>query len=208
MLIYFKTVNSQLLSNAHSMRSLIITLSIILATVAAEAQTAPTVQPVKIDDTKGAIVFVNSDTLLNNYDYYKAIKAKLQGLSQSAQAEIAAKGQAFQKEVAAYQKGASALNLAQRTATEKRLAAKQQSLQALSQNTATQLQEEQENQNSKLYDKLAAYLKTYCKTKGYKIVLTYSKANPSMLYGDDSLDVTKDVLVGLNEEYKKENPGK
>ena len=190
------------------MRSLIITLSIILATVAANAQTAPAVQPVKADDNKGAIVFVNSDTLLNNYDYYKAVKTKLQGLSQSAQAEIAAKGQAFQKEVAAYQKGASSLNLAQRTATEKRLAAKQQSLQALSQNTATQLQEEQENQNSKLYDKLAAYLKTYCKTKGYKLVLTYSKANPSVLYGDDSLDVTKDVLVGLNEEYKKENPGK
>jgi len=191
------------------MRSLIITFSIILATVAAaNAQTAPAVQPVKADDTKGAIVFVNSDTLLNNYDYYKAVKVKLQGLSQSAQAEIAAKGQAFQKEVAAYQKGASALNLAQRTATEKRLAAKQQSLQALSQNTAAQLQEEQENQNSKLYDKLAVYLKNYCKTKGYKIVLTYSKANPSMLYGDDSLDVTKEVLAGLNEEYKKENPAK
>ena len=208
MLVYFKTVNSQLLPNAQSMRSLIITLSIILATVAANAQTAPAVQPVKADDNKGAIVFVNSDTLLNNYDYYKAVKTKLQGLSQSAQAEIAAKGQAFQKEVAAYQKGASALNLAQRTATEKRLAAKQQSLQALSQNTAAQLQEEQENQNSKLYDKLAAYLKTYCKTKGYKLVLTYSKANPSVLYGDDSLDVTKEVLAGLNEEYKKENPGK
>jgi len=37
-------------------------------------------------------------------------------------------------------------------------------------------------------------------------VLTYSKANPSMLYGDDSLDVTREVLVGLNEEYKKETP--
>ena len=190
------------------MRSLIITLSIILATVAANAQTAPAATPVKADDSKGGIVFVNSDTLLTNYDYYKAVKVKLQTLSQQAQTEIATKGQAFQKEVAAYQKGASSLNLAQRTATEKRLAAKQQSLQALSQSTATQLQEEQENQNSKLYDKLAAYLKNYCKTKGYKIVLTYSKANPSMLYGDDSLDVTKDVLVGLNEEYKKENPTK
>lgn len=191
------------------MRLLIITLCIVLATVAANAQTSPAAAPpVKADDSKGGIVFVNSDTLLNNYDYYKAVKAKLQNLSQQAQAEIAAKGQAFQKEVAAYQKGASALNLAQRTATEKRLAAKQQSLQALSQNTATQLQEEQENQNSKLYDKLAAYLKTYCKTKGYKLVLTYSKASPSMLYGDDSLDVTKDVLVGLNQEYKKDNPVK
>jgi len=187
------------------MRSLIITLSIIFATVAANAQTAPaTIQPVN----NNTIVFVNSDTLLNNYAYYRDVKAKLLSLSQNAQAEIAAKGQAFQKEVAAYQKGASALNLAQRTATEKRLAKKQQDLQDLSQNTSKQLQEEQEEQNGKLYDKITTYLKSYTKTKGYKIVLTYSKASPSMLYGDDSLDVTKEVLVGLNEEYKKENPGK
>ena len=191
------------------MRSLIITLSIILATAAANAQTAPAATaPAQSSDNKGGIVYINSDTLLNKYAYYAAIKTKLQTLSQSAQTELAAKGQAFQKEVAAYQKSANSLNLAQRTATEKRLAKKQQDLQDLSQNTAKQLQDEQEAQNAKLYDKLAAYLRTYCKTKGYKIVLTYSKANPAMLYGDESLDVTNDVLVGLNEEYKKENPGK
>jgi outer membrane protein len=187
------------------MRTLIIAFAFILAAVAVNAQTAPAAGPAVNSNT---IVFVNSDTLLNNYEYYKDIKAKLLDLSQKAQAEIAAKGEAFQKEVIAYKKKVSSLNLAQRTAKEKALANEQQHLQDLSQNTAKQLQEEQEEQNSKLYDKLADYLKTYCKTKGYKIVLTYSKANPSMLYGDDSLDVTKDVLAGLNEAYKKENPGK
>jgi outer membrane protein len=185
------------------MRSSIIAIAIILISFAANAQTVPA----KTDDTKAAgqaIVFVNSDSLINNYEYYKTIRTKLQDLSQKAQAEISTKGQAFQKEVAAYQKGASSLNLAQRTATEKRLAAKQQNLQALSQNTGKQLQEEEAEQNVKLYDHIAAYLKTYAKTKGYKIVLTYSKTNPSMLYGDESLDVTKEVLAGLNEEYKKE----
>jgi len=191
------------------MRSIIITISIILTAAVAHAQTAPAATaPAQGTDNKGAIVYINSDSLLSKYAYYAAVKAKLQSLSQNAQTEIATKGQAFQKEVAAYQKGASSLNLAQRTATEKRLAKKQQDLQALNQNTAAQLQEEQETQNSKLYDKIAAYLKTYCKAKGYKIVLTYSKANPAMLYGDESLDVTQDVLTGLNEEYKKENPGK
>jgi outer membrane protein len=180
------------------MKSLIIAVSIILGSLVASAQTTPATNPAN------TIVFVNSDSLVNNYDYYKAVKAKLLDLSQKAQNEIAAKGQAFQKEVAAYQKGASALNLVQRTATEKRLAAKQQNLQALTQNTGKQLQDEEAEQNAKLYDRIALYLKTYTKTKGYKIVLTYSKSNPSMLYGDESLDVTKEVLTGLNDEYKKE----
>lgn len=185
------------------MKALIITASIILASFAVNAQTTPLS---KTDDIKSAsiIVFVNSDSLLNNYDYYKAVKTKLQDLSQKAQAEIAAKSQAFQKEVAAYQKSTSSLTPMQKNATEKRLAKKQQDLQMLSQSTSQQLQEEEASQNSKLYDRIATYLKTYTKQKGYKIVLTFSKANPSMLYGDDSLDVTKEVLAGLNEEYKKE----
>ncbi len=173
---------------------------VMMASLAANAQTT------KTDEVKSTstVVFVNSDTLVNNYEYYKAVKLKLQDLSQKAQAELAAKGQAFQKEVAVYQKSAASLNLAQRTATEKRLAKKQQDLEALNQNTAKQLQDEGVEQNLKIFDRIAAYLKTYTKLKGYKIVLTYSRANPSMLYGDDSLDVTKEVLTGLNEEYKKE----
>ncbi|MDB5135522.1 MAG: OmpH family outer membrane protein [Mucilaginibacter sp.] len=180
------------------MRYLFITLAFILTSLVAGAQSLPA------DKLVATVVFVNSDSLVNNYEYFKAVKLKLQDLSQKAQAEITAKGQAFQKEVATYQKSASSLTPMQKAATEKRLAKKQQDLEALNQNTSKQLQDESADQNSKLYDRISVYLKTYTKLKGYKIVLTYSKANPSMLYGDESLDVTKEVLAGLNDEYKKE----
>jgi outer membrane protein len=179
------------------MKRLIVTLLIAAIAFAANAQaTKPDTAHVP------AIVFVNQDTLLNNYDYFKAVKLKMQTLSQKAQDEITAKGQAFQKEVAAYQKKVNALTPIQKAATEKKLAAEQQQLQNLQQNTGKQLQDIEASENTTLYDKIAAFLKTYTKTKGYKIILTYSKSNPSMLYGDDSLDITKDVLVGLNAEYK------
>jgi outer membrane protein len=181
------------------MRSLFIAFVLVAAVFAANAQTTPAAGPTTATPT---IVFVNADTLLSNYDYYKAEKVKMETLSQKAQAEIGAKGDAFQKEVAAYQKGASALTPVQKAATEKRLAKKQQDLQALSQNTGKQLQDIEASENTTLYEHINAYLKTYTKAKGYKIVLTYSKSSPSMLYGDDSLDVTKEVLAGLNAEYK------
>ncbi|MFB9842063.1 OmpH family outer membrane protein [Mucilaginibacter ginsenosidivorans] len=182
------------------MRSLTIIFFIILASFGANAQTAPaTAAPAQAP----TVVFINSDSLLANYAYYKAIKTKLENLSAQAQNEITTKGQAFQKEVAAYQKKVNSLTPAQKAATEKALAKKQNDLQALNQNTAKQLQDIEASENANLYDRIAEYLKGYTKTKGYKIVLTYSKSNPSMLYGDDSLDVTKDVLVGLNEEYNK-----
>src|SRR5258708_5579241 len=40
--------------------------------------------------------------------------------------------------------------------------------------------------------------------KGYKLVLTFSKANPTVLFGDPSLDVTLDVVKRLNDAYAKD----
>jgi outer membrane protein len=185
------------------MRSLFIAVVLVAASFAANAQTTPVAAPATTTTAATpTIVFVNADTLLSNYDYYKAEKEKMVTLSRNAQAEINAKGDAFQKEVAAYQKGANALTPVQKAATEKRLAKKQQDLQALSQNTGKQLQDIEASENATLYERINTFLKAYTKTKGFKIVLTYSKSSPSMLYGDDSLDVTKEVLAGLNAEYK------
>jgi outer membrane protein len=161
----------------------------------------------KITDDKDAnatIVFVNSDSLLNNYTYFKEIKAKFEGKSKKAQDDLKAKGTAFQREVAAYQQGAANLSADQRAATEQRLARKQQELQGYQQNAGAALQNEEGVENEKLYNKVAEYLKKHAKIKGYKMVLTFSKSNSSILFADESLDVTKDVIKGLNEEYKSD----
>lgn len=150
----------------------------------------------------GGIVFVNTDSLLNNYEYFKKIKNQFQEKSKKAQAELTAKGTAFQNEVNTYQKNAPTLTPEQRAMTEQRLARKQQELSAYNQNASEALANEQATENEKLYDKVAEYLKKHAKDKGYKMVLSYSKTNPGLLFADVSLDVTKDVIKGLNEEYK------
>lgn len=166
-------------------------------------------QPKKIENTKIAvakevsatIVYVNSDSLLNNYTYFKEIKAKFESKSEKAQNDLKQKGAAFQREVAAYQQGANTMSADQRAETEKRLARKQQELQGYQQNAGAALQNEEAAENEKLYNKVAEYLKKHAKIKGYKLVLTYSKTNSALLFADESLDVTKEVIKGLNEEY-------
>lgn len=149
------------------------------------------------------IVYVNSDSLLNNYEYFKAVKDQFQEKSKKAQSDLTAKGSAFQREVAAYQQSAASLSADQRANTEQRLARKQQELATYNQNAGNALANEEAVENEKLYNKVSDFLKGFAKTKGYKMVLTYSKANPTVLYADESLDVTKEVLAGLNGEYKK-----
>jgi outer membrane protein len=152
--------------------------------------------------SKDQIVYVNSDSLLTKYEYFKDLKAKLDSKTKSAQADMGAKTQAFQREVAQYQQNQNTLPADQRAATEQRLARKQQELQAYQQNAGSALQNEQAVEQEKLYDKVADYLKTYSKNKGYKMVLTYSKGNSAILFADESLDITSEVITGLNEAYK------
>ena len=149
------------------------------------------------------IVYVNSDSLLTKYEYFKDLKSKMETKGKAAEGDLAAKQQAFQREVQQYQAQQNTLPADQRAATEQRLARKQQELQAYSQNAGAALQNEQAKEQEVLYDKVADYLKGYAKTKGYKMVLTYSKGNSAILFADESLDVTSAVIVGLNEDYKK-----
>ena len=52
-------------------------------------------------------------------------------------------------------------------------------------------------------NKIENYLKDYNKEKGYAFILSYEPG--FMLYYRDSVyDITNDVIVGLNEQYKKE----
>ncbi len=166
-------------------------------TSTAESKAAP-------DKKTEEIVFVNSDSLVANADFYKDIRTKLEAKSKKAQTDLTSKGNAFQREVAEYRQNAQTMSADQRATTEQRLARKQQELEAFNQNASSALANESAAENEKLYDKVADYLKGYAKKKGYKLVLTYSKANPSVLFADESLDVTKEVTTGLNEAYKKE----
>jgi len=167
-------------------------------TTSAPAASAPA-------DSKESIVFINSDSLSSKYAYVKDMDKRLNDKGDAAKGDIQSKGEAFQREVAEYQKSAATLPADQRQATEQRLQREQQQLQGYQQNAQAELQNEQTQEMSKLYDKIAAYTKVYAKEKGYKLVLTYSKNNTSMLYGDPSLDVTTDFVKGLNDAYAKDS---
>jgi outer membrane protein len=151
----------------------------------------------------GAIVFINSDSLSANYNYVKDIDKKLKDKGTATQSDVQSKRDAIQREYAEYQKNAQTMPADQRQATEQRLQREGQQEQAYEQNASAELQNQQSDEMNKYYDKLSDFLKQYAKDKGYKLILTYSKHNPNMLYGDPSLDVTSDVVKQLNDAYAK-----
>ena len=156
------------------------------------------------DAPKETIVYINQDTLLNKYQYALDITKGLQDKGKAAKTEIQGRLDAFQAEVADYQKNAGTMPADQRQTKEQHLQREQQDLQNHQQDAAAGFQNEQMGANNKVYDKIADFAKGYAKEKGYKLVLMYSKANPTILYGDQTLDVTTDVIKRLNDAYAKE----
>jgi outer membrane protein len=190
-------------------KNIVIIFSLAIAGLAVSCNNKPPAKSVPAGTTvqapeKNPVVYINSDSLTKNYTYFKEMRDKFEEKSRKAQMELNSKGTAFQREVAEYQKSAQGLSADQRAATEERLARKQQELATYNQNASSALANEEATETGKLYDKLTAYLKTYAKQKGYKMVLTYSKANPTVLFADESLDITKEVIKGLNEAYSKD----
>ncbi|GAB2706229.1 hypothetical protein GCM10027037_35550 [Mucilaginibacter koreensis] len=155
-------------------------------------------------DEKAQIVFINQDTLLSQYKYVKDLNARMESKGKAAQNDLGAKGQAFQREVAEYQKNANTMTAEQRAAREQQLQRKNQELVQYRDNTGAQVQNEQAVETQKLYEKIAVFVKDYAKEKGYKMVLTYQKGNTTMWYGDPTLDVTGDVVKRLNDAYDKD----
>jgi outer membrane protein len=183
-----------------------ITLCVLVAaTLAACNKTKPTEKTVAATPANNeTVVFINQDTLLSKYEYAKDVTKTMQDKGNAAQNEVGSKTQAFQREYADYQKSVNTMSADQRQTTEQRLQRENQELQGFKQNAQAQFQNEQASEAGKVYDKIADFAKGYAKEKGYKMVLFYSKANPTVLYGDPSLDVTADVTKRLNEAYAKE----
>ncbi|QXV67035.1 OmpH family outer membrane protein [Mucilaginibacter achroorhodeus] len=153
---------------------------------------------------KPEIVYFNQDSVVSQYNYIKDMDKRLEAKGKAAQSDVGSRQQAIQREIADYQKNAATMSADQRAATEQRLQRKGQEFQQYQQNAGAAVQNDQMNEQTKLYEKLSDFVKTYAKEHGYKLVLTYKKGDPTMMYGDPSLDITADVVKGLNDAYAKD----
>ena len=76
----------------------------------------------------------------------------------------------------------------------------QNDLQVLNQRLSNEFQVETEKYNKALRDSIQHFLAEYNKDKKYALIL--SKAGDNILYANESYNITKDVIAGLNKAYK------
>lgn len=150
------------------------------------------------------IAYINQDTVLKYYDFVKVNADKLEAKQKSFADQLNARQTSLQREVQAYQQGAANLTIGQARAVEEDLQKKGQNFQLYQQSLQQQMAEEMGKVNEQLYSKITDYLKTYSKERGIAVIIKYDRES-DLLFGGDSLDISKDVIKGLNEAWKAES---
>jgi outer membrane protein len=155
-------------------------------------------------DGKG-IAFVELDSVIANFDMAKDITGQLEEKQKNSEAELTAKSQAFDRDVRDYQNKAQKGLITRATAAEmeQTLAQQQQSLLALRDEMALNLNEESVVAQRQVLEYINQYLVEYNKDHNFQYILAKQFPGP-ILYSDTTLDITVDVIAGLNAKYNSE----
>lgn len=175
------------------------------AASADSVSTAPVVLPVAALSSlpKGMpIVFVNADTIFAHYDFAKKAKATGEGRVLSYQKTYQEKVEAFQKEYKDYmdKAGAGGYTKEQGLAIEAGLQKKKDDILMMEQNQE-RVMSELDNSNVEVQKNIYDFLSRFNKEHGYYCTFAYTHEGGGVLGVNDSLDVTSQVLSGLNAEY-------
>lgn len=153
--------------------------------------------------SNSGIVFVNSDSLLDEYEFYKNEKKQFEAAQNRIKNELQSQGEKLQQEVEVYQQQAIGMTDTERAKKEEQLTMKQQQIMQKKEELLDKLDADQSKSSEELYSRLNKYLKKLNNGRNYNYVLGFQKGG-GILFANDSLNITKDVVEGLNKEYAEE----
>lgn len=148
------------------------------------------------------IAYVEIDTLLANYQLYLDVTEELLRKEENSRLLLSEKANEFQAEVETFQKKVqnSVFSSRERAQQEEnRLAKKQQDLQELQARLENEYVMEGNKNSLMVSDSIQSFMKDYNKEKGYSVIL--SKVGDNILLIDPAMNITEEVLAGLNARY-------
>ncbi len=151
------------------------------------------------------IVYINMDTLLNNYTQSRELNEAFLKKLEANRTELNIKVKNFDREAAEFRNKVENNGFMTRERAEQAqmdLMIKQQNLQKLQQEMTENAQREQMEINRKLYDAITNFLTEYNKAKGFQLILSTTLGG-NVLFAQEGFDITNDVVNQLNEQYKK-----
>lgn len=148
------------------------------------------------------IGYVDNTTLVNDYQEKKDIEVQLQAKIDAFQKRTDSLQKAFQLEVNEAEIKARRLSGQKLQELSKDIQDKNTALQQRFQFEQQQIAQESQSKNDSLIKKVKDFVKDYGQKNGYTFILGSNEAG-SVMYGQDSSDLTQTILDLLNAQYKE-----
>ena len=154
------------------------------------------------------IAYVEVDSIMSQYEFCKEYSLILEKKSQNIQTTLQQKGQALQAAANNFQQKLqqNAYTREQAEQVQAGLQKQNSDLEALQARLSAEFQNETAKFNEALHDSIQHFINKYNKDKKYTMIL--SKSGDNILYANKGIDITDEIVKGLNKAYKKGSSAK
>lgn len=151
------------------------------------------------------IAYLRMDSLVNGYNRYLDLSSSFEAKATRVQSDLEARARRLQNEMLDFEEKAQ-----KGLATRSQLATMQEQLQRKGndfeterQNRVAELAEEEQVMTNQIMHAITRYVAEYNANYRFKMILTTSGSSP-IIHADPALDITAEILKGLNDEYAEE----
>ncbi|MCX7697540.1 MAG: OmpH family outer membrane protein [Bacteroidales bacterium] len=192
--------NGQMLYNILSALAIVV-LFILLFTKGKKQNN--TLQTAEIAPT--SILYLNVDTLMENYDLVDSLENHLNVVKDSLQKVLATRQNQLQSKILDYQQKIQSGKITTKdeaSRIERNLAMEEQELLKMNEMFTTQIAQLQKDLNDQILDSIYSVIKKFPHKYKASIIFGYTKGG-GIIYIDPTLDITQQIVKDLNQEFNK-----
>ena len=145
------------------------------------------------------VAYIDLDSLQNNYEYYKKIKGEFERKQAASDDEINNLQKRYQARAMQLQQKGPTMNQQDQQSAMKEISQMQQDLQTKKQSLDNELFNYNSKMKEDILSRIQNFLKDYNKDGRYDYIFSYEPG--FMFYKDTALNITRDVVKGLNDLY-------
>jgi outer membrane protein len=147
------------------------------------------------------VAYIDLDSLQSSYEYYKILKTDFEKKQAASNNEVADLQRHYQARAMMLQQKGATMNQQEQEAAMKEINQMQQGLQAKKQALDNELYNSNSKMKEDILTRIQNFLKVYNNDGRYDYVFSYEPG--FMFYKDSALNITSDVINGLNDLYAK-----
>jgi outer membrane protein len=163
--------------------------------------TTPTEEKQAVETKIADIAYIRLDSIIQKYDYYHDLKREFDQKVKKKSGEFESKVNALRTDVKALQEKYEKVLITRSEVEEQSQHLQQREYVLQNEDYPKMMQElgEEENvMNRKVMNEIQVYVEKYNEEKKYSLILN---ANMSVIVGAPSMDITAEIIKGLNQEY-------